>query len=51
MFIFIFLINEQKKLFQAQLALAEELNLPVVIHTREAEEDTQNILKNFNLIL
>jgi TatD DNase family protein len=31
---------EQRRLFDAQLALADELGLPVVIHSREAEADT-----------
>ena len=33
--------------FEAQLAMAVELDLPVVIHTREADEDTRAILSNF----
>ena len=32
--------------FDEQLALAAELGLPVVIHTREADEDTRSILAN-----
>ena len=40
--------NEQRKAFESQLQLACDLNLPVVIHTRDAEEDTQAILKNFS---
>lgn len=40
---------EQKKLFIAQLELAKKLSSPVVIHTRDATEDTLNILKNYNL--
>lgn len=36
----------QKKWFDAQLTLAEELDLPVVIHTRDAMKDTLDILKN-----
>ena len=39
----------QKELFIRQLNLAQELNLPVVIHTRDATEDTINILKNYIL--
>lgn len=39
--------NIQIKLFEKQLELAEDLNLPVIIHTREAEEDTIEVLKNF----
>ena len=36
---------EQQELFRLQLALANELDLPVMIHNREATEDTLNILK------
>ena len=36
---------EQQELFRLQLALAEELKLPVMIHNREATEDTLNILR------
>ena len=35
---------EQRRLFEAQLELARELELPVVIHTREANDDTAAIL-------
>jgi TatD DNase family protein len=37
----------QKKAFRAQMELAKELALPVVIHDRDAHEDTLNILKEF----
>jgi TatD DNase family protein len=37
--------DEQRCLFEAQLALAAELALPVVIHTREANADTESILR------
>lgn len=37
----------QKKAFEAQLTLAEELGLPVVIHDREAHTDTLQILSKF----
>lgn len=40
-------IDLQKKLFRTQMKLAEELKLPVVIHSRDATEDTINILKEF----
>lgn len=40
-------IDVQKKVFEKQLQLACDLDLPVVIHTREADEDTRDILKNF----
>jgi TatD DNase family protein len=36
--------DKQSKLFQQQLDLAVELNLPVVIHERDAWEDTLDIL-------
>lgn len=35
----------QRSVFRAQVALARELSLPVVIHTREAEADTLAILR------
>ncbi len=37
----------QKKVFEEQLALAKELDLPVIIHDREAHEDTMNLLKKY----
>ncbi|HEU5101953.1 MAG TPA: TatD family hydrolase [Roseiflexaceae bacterium] len=36
--------DAQERLFRAQLALARELKLPVVIHSREAQADTVRIL-------
>jgi TatD DNase family protein len=36
--------TEQRRLFEAQLSLARELGLPIVVHTREADEDTAAIL-------
>ncbi len=41
--------EKQKKLFRKQLKIAEKLNLPVVIHSRDATNDTINILKEFNV--
>lgn len=38
----------QRRVFEAQLALAVELNLPVVIHTREADDDTRAILGEYS---
>ncbi len=38
---------EQKAAFERQLMLAEKLNLPVEIHTRDADEDTVEILQKF----
>ena len=37
---------EQHEAFKVQLALAQELDLPVMIHNRDATEDTIRILKN-----
>jgi TatD DNase family protein len=38
---------EQRRLFDAQLALADELGSPVVIHSRDAEADTAAALADF----
>ena len=38
----------QKQLFISQIEIANELKLPIVIHTREAIYDTLEILKNNN---
>lgn len=38
--------DAQQAVFAAQLALAREQRLPVIIHTREATDDTFAILKN-----
>lgn len=38
--------EEQKNFFIKQIEIANELNLPIVIHTREAIMDTIDILKN-----
>ncbi|MEO1768430.1 TatD family hydrolase [Candidatus Enterococcus ferrettii] len=35
----------QDKVFRRQIAIAKEMNLPISIHTREALEDTYNVLK------
>lgn len=39
--------NRQRDAFERQLQLAVDLDMPVVIHTREADQDTRDILKNF----
>lgn len=36
----------QEQVFRAQIALAQELGLPIVIHSREAQEDTVRILRD-----
>lgn len=40
-------IEEQKNLFRMQLELARKYKLPVVIHSRDATNDTIEILKEF----
>ena len=41
--------DKQIELFEKQLKIAEINNLPVVIHSRDATEDTINILKKYNV--
>jgi len=41
----------QREVFERQLQLAVETDLPVVIHTREADEDTRDILRNYTRTL
>lgn len=38
----------QKEVFKKQLELAKKLRMPVIIHSREATEDTLSILKEFS---
>jgi len=40
--------DAQRRAFQQQLSLARELNLPVVIHAREADEETFDILATYS---
>jgi len=37
----------QLKAFRAQMALAKELNLPVIVHEREAHEDGMKVVEEF----
>lgn len=37
--------ERQIEIFERQLILANKLNLPVIVHDREAHEDTMNLLK------
>jgi len=39
--------HDQRRAFTAQLEIARELNLPVVIHSREAFDETMDILEQF----
>ena len=38
----------QRTVFEQQLQVAADLDMPVVIHTRDADEDTRAILQNFS---
>lgn len=40
-------IEDQKRAFRMHLVLANELHLSVIVHSREASEDTMAILKEF----
>ena len=42
--------DKQKGLFEKMLNLAEKHNLPVIVHAREAIQDTYDILKKHNVI-
>ena len=37
----------QKKIFEEQLALAKDLDVPVIIHNRDAHQDTLELLKKY----
>jgi TatD DNase family protein len=39
--------EDQKRAFRTQVELAKELELPVVVHDREAHADTMNILEEY----
>ena len=39
--------KKEQEFFRAQMALAEELNLPVIVHDREAHGDTLAIVREF----
>lgn len=39
--------DKQKLVFEQQLVLAKELGLPVIVHDREAHEDTLELLKRY----
>lgn len=39
--------ENQRQLFKSLLTAAKDLNLPVVLHIREAEQDTLKIIKEF----
>lgn len=37
----------QKRVFEQQLSLANELDMPVIVHSRDATEDTMTLLKKY----
>lgn len=39
--------DKQKQVFEQQIVLAKELDLPVIVHDREAHEDTLELLKRY----
>ena len=41
-------VDLQKKVFEAQVKIAMDLNLPIVVHDREAHEDCMAILEKYN---
>ncbi len=41
--------ESQRTLFEAQLQLAQQVNLPVIIHSRDACADTMELLHKYNL--
>ena len=43
-------IDKQKEVFEYQVKLAEKYNKPVVVHSREAIQDTYDILKKYKVI-
>ena len=42
-------VNEQKKLFEKMILLAEKLNKPIIVHSRKAEEDAIDMLQSSKL--
>lgn len=42
-------IEQQKSWFERQIALAHELNLPVIVHSREAAKDTVDMARSCEL--
>ena len=41
--------EKQIELFELQLDIAKKYNIPVIIHSRDATEDTINILRKYNI--
>lgn len=43
--------QKQKEIFVKQIKLANEMNLPIVVHSRDATQDTLEIIKKYSEIL
>lgn len=41
--------DEQRRWFKRQIELAKEVNLPIIVHDRDANEETFNILKEYDV--
>ena len=42
-------VNEQEKLFQKMICLAEKINKPIIVHSRKAEQDCIEMLQSSKL--
>lgn len=42
-------IDKQKEVFEYQVKLAEKYNIPIVVHSRDAIQDTYDILKKYKV--
>jgi len=42
-------VNEQKRLFEKMISLAEKFNKPIIVHSRKAEEDVIDMLQSSKL--
>ena len=41
------LFNGEREMFQMQLELGKKMNLPVLVHSRDAFEDSLDCIKNY----
>lgn len=39
--------DDQLKIFEKQLSISKDFNIPIIVHNREAHEDTLNLLKKY----
>ena len=42
-----YLVQNPKENFRSQMEIAKDLNMPVIFHNRDADEDVLSILKEF----